>query len=62
MQVKKAIIRSAKKVALLIIAEKLNTAQRIRICPVNQVGYLVTELPPESPALASYKSGDMKVL
>jgi DeoR/GlpR family transcriptional regulator of sugar metabolism len=61
-QVKKAIIRSAKKVALLIIAEKLNTAQRIRICPVNQVGYLVTEMAPESPALASYKSGDMKVL
>jgi DeoR/GlpR family transcriptional regulator of sugar metabolism len=61
-QVKKAIIRSAKKVALLIIGEKLNTAQRIRICPVNQVGYLVTELPPESPLLASYKSGDLKIL
>ena len=61
-QVKKAIIRSAKKVALLIIGEKLNTAQRIRICPVNQVGYLITELAPESHLLAPYKNGDLKLL
>jgi DeoR/GlpR family transcriptional regulator of sugar metabolism len=61
-QVKKAIIRSAKKVALLIIGEKLNTAQRIRICPVNQVGYLITELPPESHLLNPYKNGDLKLL
>ncbi|GEO04774.1 DeoR family transcriptional regulator [Adhaeribacter aerolatus] len=61
-QVKKAIIRSAKNVALLIIAEKLNTAQRIRICPVNQIGYLITEMPPESHHLAAYKTGDLKIL
>lgn len=61
-QVKKAIIRSAKHVALLVIAEKLNTAQRIRICPVNQIGYLITELPPENPLLAPYKTGDLKLL
>lgn len=61
-QVKKAIIRSSRNVALLTIAEKLNTAQRIRICPVNQIGYLVTELPPESPLLTPYKSGDLKIL
>jgi DeoR/GlpR family transcriptional regulator of sugar metabolism len=61
-QVKKAIIRSAKHVALLVIGEKLNTAQRLRICPVNQIGYLITELPAESPLLASYKTGDLKLL
>lgn len=61
-QVKKAIIRAARKVALLAIAEKLDTTQRIRICPANQVGYLITELSPDNPRLQGYLNGELKLL
>lgn len=61
-QVKKAIIRSSKKVAVLCISEKLNTAQRIRICEASQVDYLVTELPGESPVLAAYQEAGIVTL
>lgn len=61
-QVKKAIIRSSKKTAVLSISEKLNTAQRIRICDPNHINYLITELPPESPLLANYRNDSLKLL
>ena len=61
-QVKKAIIRSSKKTAILSISEKLNTAQRIRICDANQISYLITELSPDNPLLSSYKNDDLNLL
>ncbi|WP_407429472.1 DeoR/GlpR family DNA-binding transcription regulator [Arcticibacter sp.] len=61
-QVKKAIIRSAKKVAILTISEKLNTVQRIKICDFNQVNYLITELPSDSPSLVAYRNDGLKLL
>ncbi|MET4544562.1 DeoR/GlpR family transcriptional regulator of sugar metabolism [Pedobacter africanus] len=61
-QVKKAIIRSSKKTAVLSISEKLNTAQRIRICEPNHINYLITELSPESQLLAKYRNDNLKLL
>ncbi|WP_432712185.1 DeoR/GlpR family DNA-binding transcription regulator [Pedobacter sp.] len=61
-QVKKAIIRCSKKTAVLSISEKLNTAQRIRICGPGQINYLITELPPENPLLKNYESDFLKLL
>ncbi len=43
-QVKKAMIESSEKVVSLAISEKLNTSQRIKICPVSDIDVLVTEL------------------
>jgi len=43
-QVKKAIIRSSKTVAVLSISEKLNTTRKIRICGTSNIDYLITEL------------------
>lgn len=60
-QVKKALIRSAKKVAVLCISEKLNTSQRLKICDSNQINYLVTELPPNHHTLLNYVSTDIQV-
>ena len=54
-QAKKALIRSAKKVAVVTISEKLNTIQTIKICDVNQVNYLITELDPSEPSLLKYQ-------
>jgi DeoR/GlpR family transcriptional regulator of sugar metabolism len=61
-QVKKALIRSSKKVAVLSISEKLNTAQRIRICDTNQINYLITELSADSPELNNYRNEEFRLL
>jgi DeoR/GlpR family transcriptional regulator of sugar metabolism len=61
-QVMKAMIRSSKKVAVVTIAEKINSVQRMKICDVVAINYLVTELPPESPSLAGFDgSGLIKI-
>lgn len=54
-QAKKALIRSAKKVAVLAISEKLNTSQTIKICGIDKVDYLITELSPDSELLNSFR-------
>lgn len=54
-QVIKAMMRSAKKVAAVNIAEKLGSVQRIKVCEVRDLDYLVTELPPDSEVLAAYR-------
>ena len=58
-QVIKAVIRSAKKVAVVSIAEKLNSVQRIKICNVDAIDYLITELPPESHLLSAFDGGHL---
>ena len=55
-QVIKAILRTAKKTAVVTIAEKLNTTQKIRIADLNSIDYIITELPAESPVLSSYRA------
>lgn len=54
-QVIKAMIRAAKKVAVVSIAEKLNSVQKIKICDLDAIDYLITELPPENPILADFQ-------
>lgn len=61
-QVKKAIIRSSKKVAILTISEKLNTTQRIKICDFNQVNYLITELPPDDTGLSAFWNNSLVIM
>jgi len=57
-QVIKAILRTAKKAAVVTIAEKLNTTQKIKIADLNSIDYIITELSPESPVLSSYRGDD----
>lgn len=61
-QVKKAIIRSARKTAVLCISEKLNSSRRLRICDLNQVDYLVTELDAGHPMMEAYNKEGLTVL
>ncbi|GGC27355.1 DeoR family transcriptional regulator [Parapedobacter defluvii] len=61
-QVKKALIRSAKKVAVISISEKLNTVKWLNICSANQVDYLITELDPTDQLLSSFTQKSIKVL
>lgn len=61
-QAKKALIRSAKKVAVLAISEKLNTIQTIKICGIDKINYLITELSPDDDFLSSYRDTNLKLI
>jgi DeoR/GlpR family transcriptional regulator of sugar metabolism len=61
-QVKKAMLESADKTVLLTISEKINTAQRIRICDAKDIDVLVTELEPASAILAPFKNMGVQIL
>jgi DeoR/GlpR family transcriptional regulator of sugar metabolism len=61
-QVIKAIMRSAKKTAVVTIAEKLNTTQKIRIADLNSIDYIITELPPDNPVLSSYQGTERPLI
>lgn len=54
-QVKKAMIESAEKLAVLTISEKLNTVFKMKLCSPSKIDFLVTELDPGNKKLSSYK-------
>lgn len=53
-QVKKSMIQSAKKMAVLTISEKIGTAQNLQVCNLNSIDYLVTELQSSDEPLNNY--------
>lgn len=53
-QVKKSLIKSAKKVAVMSIGEKLETNHKLQVCKINAVDYLITELNPNDKRLTTY--------
>lgn len=57
-QVIKAMMKTAKKVAVVTIAEKFSSVQRIKIADVKEIDYLVTELAPGNPMLEPYSSAE----
>ncbi|HWB25123.1 MAG TPA: DeoR/GlpR family DNA-binding transcription regulator [Chitinophagaceae bacterium] len=61
-QVIKAMMRAAANVAVVTIAEKFNSVQKIKIADIKEVDYLVTELPPDSPVFAAYRDAEKPVL
>src|SRR5690606_16687458 len=60
-QVKKAMIKAARKTAVLCIAEKRNTVQDLQVCGLNDVDYLVTELSGDDPELSKF-SRTLKII
>lgn len=61
-QLKKAMIESSKQVVCLSIAEKVNTVQPIRVCGLNEIDLLITELEPEHPVMQPYSRAGVQVL
>lgn len=61
-QVKRAMIRCSKRLAIMCIAEKLNSVQRMKVCDLNQMSYLLTELPPDHQHLSPYQQQEFKLL
>jgi DeoR/GlpR family transcriptional regulator of sugar metabolism len=60
-QLKKAMIESSKRVVCLAIAEKVNTVQPIKICGVQDIDLLITELPADDMILNPYKLAGVNV-
>ncbi|GJM34777.1 MAG: DeoR family transcriptional regulator [Saprospiraceae bacterium] len=60
--VKKAMIQASSKVAILSISEKLNSIQKMKVCGLEKVDYLITELHPDHESLQTYRVGSLKLL
>ena len=60
-QLKKAMIESSKKVVCLSIAEKINSVQPIKVCGLDEIDLLITELPVTDPVLKPYLDAEVKV-
>ncbi len=61
-QMKKAMINASKKIVSLSISEKLNSTQRYKICEIQAINTLITELDPNAEILASYKEENITIL
>lgn len=55
-QVKKAMLKSAEKTALLSIAEKLGSIQKFQVCNLQAIQYLLTELNPADEKVTAYST------
>ena len=61
-QLKKAMIESSAKVVSLTISEKLNSSQRIKICNINEMDILITELEADDDLLTPYRTKGLQIL
>lgn len=59
---KREMIEASKKVVCLSISEKLNSSQPLRICGLDKITHLITELPPDDELLSDYRQAGVTVL
>jgi DeoR/GlpR family transcriptional regulator of sugar metabolism len=60
-QVKKAMIRCSARSVIMCISEKLNSVQKMKVCGLSAIDYLITEIKPSDARVYAYQS-QMKVL
>ncbi|MDB5010888.1 MAG: Transcriptional regulator, DeoR family [Mucilaginibacter sp.] len=53
-QVKKAMIKSAAETVILSIGEKLDSSQKMKVCPLDAINYLITDMDPNDESLEKY--------
>jgi len=61
-QLKKAMLAASKKSAVLCISEKLDTTLRLRVCRIENINYLITELNPTDQLLTGYGIKSLSIL
>lgn len=61
-QVKKAMIQSSKKVVALTISEKVNSLQKIKVAPIEELDIMITELNPADEIFDSYRQKGLDIL
>jgi len=54
-QIKKAMIRSARRMAIMSLGEKLGSVQKMKVCGLNALEYLITDLKEDDSSIAAYK-------
>jgi DeoR/GlpR family transcriptional regulator of sugar metabolism len=53
---------SSKRTAILCISEKLNISLRLKVSGLENINYLVTELPKDEKYLAGYQLKSLEIL
>jgi DeoR/GlpR family transcriptional regulator of sugar metabolism len=61
-QLKKTMIASARETAVLCIAEKLNISLRLRVCSMQSINYLITELNNANELLKPYATDKLQIV
>lgn len=61
-QMKKAMMKASSKTISLTISEKLDTINRYKICDINDLDVLITELDPSSKVLDEYRKKNIKLI
>lgn len=61
-EVKRAMMRSAKKVVSLAISKKLNTTQRLKVSDIDGLDVLITELDESDELLKPYKQKGIEII
>ena len=61
-QIKQAMIHCAIQTAVLTISEKINSFQKLKICPVDEVDFLITELDEKDSIFNPFLQQGLKVL
>ena len=61
-EVKQTMVKVSKKTAALAISEKLNTSQKMKVCGMEDIDYLITERDPNDLFLAPYAKAGLKIL
>ncbi len=60
--IKRAMIRASQKVVVHAISEKLDSIQKIKVCDLEDINVLITELNPESEVLAPYRKAGVEII
>lgn len=61
-QLKKTMLNSAKKSAILCISEKLNISLRLKVAALENISFLITEIDPNDEQLIPYKVKRIKII
>ncbi len=61
-QLKKTMLNSSRKSAILCISEKLNISLRIKVASLENISYLITELEPTNEQLLAYDVKGLQIL
>ncbi len=61
-QLKKTMLASSRKSAILCISEKLGISLRIKVASLENINYLITELEPKDSQLTSYQVKGLQIL
>ena len=55
-------VKMSKKTAALAISEKLNSEQKLKVCALQDIDYLITELEANESLLKPYQAAGVKTI